>query len=67
MDVHGVEVDTAELMDWWWMSNAYRSSRYDRMLWSAEQYAAEHGEVSRVQGYLALDRLVGRASWRGRA
>ena len=54
MKITGTYIDQAELLGYWHMSNAYETTRYKRLLWSASRYAEKYG-IPRIKAYKALD------------
>jgi len=58
IDVNGSEIDTTELLAYWRMSQAYKVSRFDRMLWAAERYSHLYFTVPSVRAYKALDIIL---------
>ena len=46
------------LMEFWWMSQAYETSRYDRMLWTSNRFHKEHPKLSSTAVYKDLDGLL---------
>ena len=61
------DIDTAQLQEYWWMSQAYKVRKYDRMLWATDKYYKEFKDivdprtgypVPRVNIYKALDILL---------
>ena len=56
--VNGSDIEEGELLEYWRMSRAYKVSRYDRMIWTAERYSNLHYTVPSVRVYKALDRVL---------
>jgi hypothetical protein len=54
IEVNGTEIDTGELLDYWRMSRAFKVSRYDRMIWTADRYCNLKLNVPSVRAYKAL-------------
>jgi len=58
LEINGSEINTIELMDYWWMSRAFYVGQYDRMIWTSERYSNLHFTVPSVRVYKALDILL---------
>jgi len=56
--VNGSDIDEGELLEYWHMSRAFKVSRYDRMLWTAERYSSRYFTVPSVRVFKALDRVL---------
>lgn len=56
----GSEIDELELMEWWWMSKAFKVRRYDRMLWTSDRYCNGKLNIPSVRAYKALDIILAR-------
>ena len=54
MKITGTYIDQTELLEYWRMSNAFETTRYKRLLWSASRYAEKYG-IPRIKAYKALD------------
>lgn len=48
----------SELSELWWMSKAYKASRYERMLWTANRFHLNHSEISSTAAYKDLDGML---------
>jgi hypothetical protein len=58
MHINGSDIDDTEILEYWRMSRAYKVSRYDRLLWTAERYSNLHFTVPSVRAYKAADILT---------
>jgi len=56
--VNGSDIDEGELLEYWRMSRAFKVSRYDRMIWTAERYTNTYFTVPSVRVFKALDRVL---------
>jgi len=56
--INGSDIDGTEILEYWRMSRAFKVSRYDRLLWTAERYSNLHFTVPSVRAYKAADILT---------
>ena len=58
MYINGSDIDGTAILEYWRMSRAYKVSRYDRLLWTAEWYSHIYRHVPSVRAYKAADILT---------
>ena len=58
MYINGSDIDGTEILEYWRMSRAFKVSRYDRLMWTAERYSNLHFTIPSVRAYKAADILT---------